>query len=409
MAETTFVVVGASLAGVRAAETLRAAGHAGPLVVVGDEPGEPYDRPPLSKEVLTAGEVPDVGLRAARQLEVTWIQGTAASGLDLTGRQVHLADGRRLAFDGLVVATGARPRTLPGAEPADRVLTLRTRHDANRLRALLDEGARRVLVVGAGFIGAEVAASCRSRGVEVVLVEPLDQPLERVLGPVVGAAVADLHRGHGVDLRLGVGVEAVEPSGAAAPVRVTLSDGAEEEVDVVVVGIGVVPNTEWLEGSGLTVDDGVVCDETTLAAPRVVAAGDVARWPNPRFGGEVMRVEHWEHALDMAAHAARRLLADVAGEPGEPYAPVPWFWSDQYDRKLQLAGRVRPTDRQAVVAGALDEERFCVLYGRDDAVTGVLAVNMAAKVVRYRRAMAEGLAWSDAVDPSDPAVTVLGP
>jgi 3-phenylpropionate/trans-cinnamate dioxygenase ferredoxin reductase subunit len=141
----------------------------------------------------------------------------------------------------------------------------------------------------------------------------------------------------------------------------------------------------------------------------VVAAGDVARWPNPRFGGEVMRVEHWEHALDMAAHAARRLLADVAGEPGEPYAPVPWFWSDQYDRKLQLAGRVRPTDRQAVVAGALDEERFCVLYGRDDAVTGVLAVNMAAKVVRYRRAMAEGLAWSDAVDPSDPAVTVLGP
>jgi 3-phenylpropionate/trans-cinnamate dioxygenase ferredoxin reductase subunit len=184
---------------------------------------------------------------------------------------------------------------------------------------------------------------------------------------------------------------------------VTLADGEQIDTDAVVVGIGVIPNTGWLEGSGLTLDDGVVCDATTLAAPGVVACGDVARWPNASYGDELMRVEHWEHALDMGAHAARRLLADLAGEPGEPFPPVPFFWSDQYDRKIQLAGRVRPTDEIAVVAGSIDDRRFCALYGRDGRVVGALGMNMPAKVIRYRTQIAEGLAWDDALAAAAPA------
>ena len=388
------IVVGASLAGVRAAETLHKDGHVGPLVVIGAEHHTPYDRPPLSKEVLTSTVEPDLSLRAvAAGLDVDLRLGLSATALRAEARELDLSDGTTLRFDGLVVATGCRARTLPGTEDIQRVLTLRTLDDARRLRRLLAEGARRVLVVGGGFIGLEVAASCRSLRCQVTLVEPLDQPLVRILGPEVGLAVADLHRSNGVDVRVGVGVAAVEALGDAnAGVSVELTTGERVEADVVVVGIGVIPNTSWLEGSGLRVEDGVLCDETTLAAPGVVAAGDVARWPNPLFG-ETMRVEHWEHALDMASHAARRLMAGSA--PGEPYAPVPWFWSDQYDRKIQFAGRSHPGDRTVVVDGTVGGDRFCVLYGDGERVTGVLGVNMAARVVRYRKAIAEGMAWGD--------------
>ena len=392
------VVVGASLAGVRAAETLRAEELAEEIVVVGDEPHQPYDRPPLSKDVLTALEPPEVGLRNAQGLDVTWELGVGAASLELAEQTVHLTDGRSLAYDGLVLACGARARVLPGTEEMARVSALRTLDDARSLRAALVAGAERVLVVGAGFIGAEVAASCRSRGVEVVMVEPLEQPLVRVLGAAVGSLIADLHRSNGVNVRLGVGVDSMAEDGVGGKVEVRFSDGTIESFDHVVVGIGVVPNTGWLDGSGLTIDDGIVCDETTLAAPGVVAAGDVAGWPNPLFG-ELMRVEHWEHALDMGAHAARRLATpdDQAG----PYAPVPWFWSDQYDRKLQLAGRVLPTDEVVLVAGSVDDMRFCALYGRDGKVSGVLAVNMPAKVVRYRKAIADGLTWEQAMSETE--------
>jgi 3-phenylpropionate/trans-cinnamate dioxygenase ferredoxin reductase subunit len=210
----------------------------------------------------------------------------------------------------------------------------------------------------------------------------------------MGRVVADLHRAHGVDLRLDTGVAGITQEGPSGPLQVALTDEQAVEADVVVVGIGVVPNTEWLHGSGLLIEDGVRCDETTLAAPGVVACGDVARWPNPLFD-EVMRVEHWEHALDMGAHAARRLLAGDA--PGAPFAPVPFFWSDQYDRKVQLAGRVRPTDDIEVVAGSVEDRRFCALYGRDGRVVGALAMNMPARVIRYRRQIADGLHWDDAL------------
>jgi len=390
------VVIGASLAGMRAAETLRAEGFSGTLTVVGDEAHAPYDRPPLSKQVL-AGEwdVDRIALPsgARAELDLTWERGVAATGLDLTARELVLADGRTLPFDGLVIATGATARWIPGTRGLPGVFTLRTLDDALGICRAIDAGATRVVVVGAGFIGAEVAASCRGRGVAVTMVEPLSQPLARVLGEEVGQVIAGLHADHGVDLRLSTGVDSIEASEHTAT-RVHLSDGTAVTADLVVVGIGVVPNTGWLAGSGLNLDDGVLCDQTTLAAPGVVAAGDVARWPNPVFG-DVMRVEHWEHAIDMGAHAARRLLAGDG--PGEPYAPVPWFWSDQYDRKLQLAGSVRPDDEVVVVAGSTTDRRFTALYGRHGRVVGAFAMNMPAQVVRYRRAIAAGLAWDDAL------------
>lgn len=391
------VIVGASLAGLRAAETLRAEGFAGSITLVGDEGRAPYDRPPLSKQVLRGDWDADrVSLSAGHDdaLDLTWERGVAATALDLEWRTVALADGRTLPYDGLVIATGARPRHIPGIEHLPGVHALRTLDDALAVRDALDAGASRVLVVGAGFIGAEVAASCRERGAEVTMVEPLAAPLARVLGPEMGEVVADLHRDHGVDLRLETGVSAITAGESGPPLQVALTDQTTVEADVVVVGIGVIPNTEWLHESGLLIEDGVLCDATTLAAPGVVACGDVARWPNPLFG-EVMRVEHWEHALDMGAHAARRLLA--GDQAGEPFAPVPFFWSDQYDRKIQLAGRVRPTDEIQVVAGSVADRKFCALYGRDGRVVGALALNMPARVIRYRRQIAEGLTWTDAL------------
>lgn len=396
------VVVGASLAGVRAAETLRAEGFTGALTVVGAEPHRPYDRPPLSKQVLTEGwDAEHHALKAGVEgaLDVDWRLGVQATALDLAEHRVELSSGEALGFDGLVIATGARARPLPGTARLAGVHALRTLDDARAIRTALDRPGGpdrpvRVVVVGAGFIGCEVAAAARARGAEVTIVEPLEQPLVRVLGAQVGAVVADLHRHNGVDLRLGVGV--AEVVGGDRVTAVSLADGTELPADLVVVGIGVVPETDWLVGSGLTIDDGVVCDETTLAAPGVVACGDVARWPNRRFD-EVARVEHWEHALDMATHAARRLLATDEAGAAMAYEPVPWFWSDQYDRKIQLAGRARPDDRFAVVAGSLADRRFTALYGRGDRVVGALGMNMPAKVVRYRPAIAEGLGWDDAL------------
>ncbi|MCU1455621.1 MAG: thcD2 [Acidimicrobiales bacterium] len=389
------VVVGASLAGLRAAEALREEGFDGPLTVIGDEPHRPYDRPPLSKQVLAgAKEASQIALPVGDReaLDLTWRLGVAAVGLDLVERRVALDDGSQEQFDGLVIATGATPRRIAVPEGMAGVHTLRTIDDCLALRDALDAGASRVVVVGAGFIGAEVAATCRGRGAEVTLLEALPVPLGRVLGEDMGRLCGDLHRDHGVDLRTGAGVAGFE--GGARVEQVRLSDGSAVPADVVVVGVGVTPNTGWLEGSGLALDDGVLCDETTLAAPGVVAAGDVARWPNGLFG-EVMRVEHWDNAIDMGAHAARRLL-DGSGATSD-YRPVPWFWSDQYDRKLQLAGRPGPGDQVQVVAGSVEDRRFTALYGRAGRVVGALGWNMPARIVRYRSQIATGLSWDAAL------------
>ncbi len=390
------VIVGASLAGLRAAEELRTAGHDGAITLVGDEPHRPYDRPPLSKQVLAGAKPPastelSVVSGSPDALGLDWRLGQTATGLDLGQRTVLLGGGERLGFDGLVIATGASPRRLPGTDHLDGVHTLRTLDDCLDIRAGLEASPRRVAVVGAGFIGAEVAATCRGLGIEVSLIEALPVPLERGLGPQMGAVVAEVHRDHGVDVRLGVGVVRIE--GGDRVERIRLTDGTVLEVDLVVIGIGVAPNTGWLEGSGLTIDNGVVCDATCTAAPGVVAAGDVARWPNARFD-EVMRVEHWDNAIAMGTHAARSLLA---GAGAEPFMPVPWFWSDQYDRKIQLAGRAAPDDRVEVVWGTVDERRFVAFYGRDDRLVGVLGMNQPAKVMRWRTLIEDRATWDEAV------------
>jgi NADPH-dependent 2,4-dienoyl-CoA reductase/sulfur reductase-like enzyme len=408
----TIVVVGASLAGLRAAEELRCGGFDGRVTVVGDEVHAPYDRPPLSKQLLAGHWEADrlaltVGVEGGIEaLDLDWRLGSLAKGVDLDTRSVGLADGERLHFDGLVIATGATPRRLPGSEGLVGVHTLRTLDDCLAVRAEVDAGARRLVVVGAGFIGAEVAATCRTRGLDVTILEALPVPLGQALGDEMGAVLADVHRDQGVDVRLGTAVAGLVGGADGRVERVRLADGSTIETDLVVVGIGVVPNTGWLEGSGLTLDDGVVCDATTLAAPGVVAAGDVARWPSQRFG-ELMRVEHWDNAITMGAHAARRLLtwlaADGAGDRGhpEPYDPVPWFWSDQYDRKIQLAGRSAGADEVRVVDGSTEERRFVALYRRGDRVVGALAMNRPRQLVTYQRLIERRATWAEAMGSTD--------
>lgn len=395
---SSIVVVGASLAGLHAARALRQAGYDRSLVVVGAEAHRPYDRPPLSKQVLAGTWEPErtaLSRDADEALDLDWRLGVAATALDPRARTVGLADGTTLDWDGLVIATGAAPRTLPGTEGLAGVHVLRTLDDCLALRADLDAGPRRVIVVGAGFVGAEVAATCRARGLAVTLVEPLPVPLGRVLGGDVAATVADVHRDHGVDVRLGVGVDRV--LGAERATGVRLADGTEVAGDVVVVGIGVRPATGWLEGSGLPLDDGVLADATCRVAPGIVAAGDVARWAHPIAGGH-LRIEHWDHAITQGAHAAATLLAGDGG--GDPFAPVPWFWSDQYDRKIMLAGRTAGAEEVRVVEGSLAERRFVALYRRGDRVVAALGMNRPAPLARWRARLAEPVPWAEAVAPT---------
>lgn len=381
------VVVGASLAGLRAAEALRRHGFDGRLTLVGAEPHRPYDRPPLSKELLAGTLGPDdVTLWRDQhdRLGITERLGVAATGLDLGARQVSLADGARLPFDGLVIATGAHPRRLPGLPALEGIHVLRTLDDALALRAELERGPR-VCVIGGGFIGAEVAATCRGRGLAVTVLEALEAPMVRGLGPRIGGVLAALHRDHGVDLRCGVRVEAVE--GDRRVERVRLADGGVVDAEVLVVAIGVEPTTGWLAGSGLRLDDGVVCDATCHAAPGVVAAGDVARWPNPRFDGALMRIEHWTNAVEQGTHAAAALLAGP--EAAEPFAPVPFVWSDQYDTKIQVVGHLPGADRSEVVAGRLEDRRFVVAFGRSGRLVGAVGFGQPRLVMRFRALIAE--------------------
>ena len=396
MARQSIHIVGASLAGIRAAEALRRREFDGRIVLLGDEPHRPYDRPPLSKQVLAGDwDVDRIALTKPEKFEELDLDlrlGVRATGFDLASRTLSTSDGDD-TVDGLLIATGARCRTLPGTDDMAGVHVLRDLDDTLALRAELDAGPTRVAVVGAGFIGAEVAATCRGRGHDVTMIEPLPTPLGRVLGDEIGQVMADVHLEHGVDLRTGVGVDRLEADDGRVA-RVVLSDGSVVDADVVVVGIGVIPNTEWLAESGLTIDDGVVCDATMLAAPGVTAAGDVARWPNGRFD-EVMRVEHWDNAIEQGVHAAERLLVDDAD--AVPFEPVPWFWSDQYDRKIQLAGRIRPDDTTHLATGSLEERRFAQLYGRAGRLVGVLGFNRPRHVMQYKTMIQDGVSFEDAV------------
>jgi NADPH-dependent 2,4-dienoyl-CoA reductase/sulfur reductase-like enzyme len=381
------LVVGASAAGLAAAETLRREGYDGTLTLVGDEPLAPYDRPPLSKQLLSAEWESDrLALRTADDLAALGLDlrlGVAATGLDLAERTVRLADGTTVPYDGLILATGVRPRRLPG----EGAHVLRTLDDALTLRDRLTPGTR-LVVVGAGFLGAEAAAVAWRLGAEVTLLEPAPVPLAHAVGTEVGQLLTGAHLERGVNLRCGVSVREVTEDG------VRLADGELIEADEVLVAVGSLPNTEWLDGSGLTVGDGVVCDEYCEAARNVYAAGDVARWYNPLFGVP-MRIEHRTNAAEQGMAAARNLLNP---EGRKPFAPVPYFWSDQYDMKIQAYGYLRGHDEVAVVDGDLADRRFVAVYRTGDRVTGALAVGMPPRAIRtWRQAIMSGANWSEAV------------
>ncbi|MFH9224196.1 NAD(P)/FAD-dependent oxidoreductase [Streptomyces lydicus] len=376
-------VIGASLAGLYAARALRAQGFDGRLVIVGDEQHRPYDRPPLSKDFLTGATGQDqLALADAEEiaeLDAEWLLGTRATGLDTAAGAVLLDGGRSLTTDGLVLATGAAPRRLPGAAPTG-THTLRTLDDAQALRADLAGAARRVVVIGAGFIGAEVASSCAALGHEVTVVEAAPLPLLPQLGEEMARICAALHTDHKVTLRTGTGVSRLH--GAGPDDRLTaveLSDGRLLPADVVVVGIGVRPHTAWLEGSGLPLDDGVVCDAGGVTPlPHIVAVGDVARTDGSR-------AEHWTSATEQAAVAVRNLLA---GSTVATHRALPYFWSDQYGVRIQFAGRRAPGDTPRLVEGSPDDRSFLACYERDGRTTAVLALNRPRPFMRLRRELA---------------------
>jgi NADPH-dependent 2,4-dienoyl-CoA reductase/sulfur reductase-like enzyme len=399
--EGTIVVVGASLAGLRAAEEIRHEGHTGPVVVVGEERRPPYDRPPLSKQVLSGKwdaerirhHTPD----AHDALDLDFRLGRRATGLDVGGRVVALDDGTELPYDGLVVATGAATRALPGTEGVAGVWMLRTLDDCLGIRAGLAAAgdAPRVVVVGAGFIGSEVAATCQGLGARVTLLEAHHTPLARVLGDEMGTMCAALHVANGMDLRVSVTIDHLEADpGGPDPVTVVLADGTRIAADVVVVGIGVTPSVGWLEGSGLELDNGVRCDGTLFAADAVVAAGDVANWTRPSTGRPA-RVEHWTNAAEGGAASARNLLGGTAG--ATPYDPVPFFWSDQYATKIQMIGLPDPDDEVVVVSGSGEEGKLIALYRSGDRLGGVLTFSQPAKLMGYRPLLAAGASFDEAL------------
>jgi NADPH-dependent 2,4-dienoyl-CoA reductase/sulfur reductase-like enzyme len=389
------VVIGGSLAGLRAVETLRTGGYLGGITVIGDEPHLPYDRPPLSKRLLSGEWEPDrILLRKADDmgsLDARWRTGVAATRFDAAGRTVHLSDGSDVSFDGAIIATGAAPRHLPGQEVHDHVVVLRTLDDAIGLRSRIGGGGKRVVVIGAGFIGLEVAATAHQLGNHVVVLEGAPAPLSRALGPEMGAAVALCHTDRRVEIRCDVNVEGF------APGAVLVDGGWHEPADVVVVGIGVAPATGWLAGSGLEIRDGLVCGpDLNAGAPGVYAAGDLVRWHNPLFDEE-MRIEHWTNAAEQGALAATNLISEDARQATKPYAPVPFFWSEQYDRRIQFLGRAGPDDEVRIVAGTVDDRQFAALYGRAGRLRGVLGLNMPRHVMPFRRHLINRIGWDEAI------------
>lgn len=392
------LVVGASLAGLRTVEALRRRGYRGQVTLLGDEPHLPYDRPPLSKQLLT-GEWSADRLRFRRKdgfeaLGAEIRVGARAVGLDADRKRVRLADGEEVAYDQLVITTGARARSLPNPEALEGIHRLRTLDDGVALRDAL-EAARQVVVVGAGFIGLEVASACRARGLPVTAVELEALPLRRALGAPVAEALVALHRAEGVAFRTGVGVSGFEGE-AGHVTAVRLTDGERLAADLVVVGIGVTPNVGWLTGSGVDVDDGVICDDRcATTVPDVVAAGDVANAYHPRLG-RLLRVEHWTHAVEMANAAAARLLE---GPEVAAFAPVPYVWSDQYGVKLQMAGQIPEAATAHVLEGTLSGEGprpLVVAFTMGDELTGALTWNRPRRLMQLRRAIAQG-ATLDAV------------
>lgn len=386
------VVVGASLAGVRTAKALRRKGFDGPLAIIGEEDVLPYDRPPLSKQFLTADEPALKPLENEEFYDGVELRlGQRAVGLDRAAGAVRLADGSKVTGEHVVIATGTRARSLPLLPDGERVARLRSAADAARIRAALSS-ARHLLVVGGGFIGCEVAASARSLGIEVTIVEPASAPVVRGVGEWVGGVLADVHRDHGVDVRLGVSVADAELGSSG--VSVVLTDGSHVETDFVVVGIGAEACTDWLDGSGVPLANGVVCDDRCRVmggGGRIWAAGDVARWPSGTFGGD-RRVEHWTNAVEQSAVLAANLLDDAADLRHDP---VPYVWSDQYGHKIQIVGDVGARFETTLLQGSVAERRFAVAYSDQGVLCGVVAFDLPREVVQKRPLIASAARMAD--------------
>ncbi|MCU1346874.1 MAG: ferredoxin reductase [Acidimicrobiia bacterium] len=389
------VIVGASLAGLRAAEALRHHGFGGTVTVIDGQPHLPYDRPPLSKRFLLG----ELGLDRIQLITETNLEkldldlrlGTWGLALDPSAKILKTSSGE-IPYDGLILATGAAPRRIPTWPEREGIHVLRTLDDTLALKAEFDKGPARVVVVGGGFIGLEVASTARKLGLEVTVVEPLPAPLVRGLGERMGLVMAELHRQRGVDIRLSTGVEEVIGQPRVEALRLT--DGTTVPADVVVVAVGVAPAVQWLENSGLELRDGVVCDATLAAGPGIYAAGDLCRWPTARYGE--VRIEHWTNAAEQGERAAQNLLAWSTGGEQHPYDPVPFVWSDQYEAKIQVLGRLSGDDDIEVVAGDPETFKFLALYGRAGQLQGVLAVSMVRALMPYRQLLADHVSWADA-------------
>jgi len=397
------VVVGASLAGLRACESLRTAGYSGTITLIGAERHEPYDRPPLSKALLKGDWEPDrVQLRKSSEIEGLDLDmrlGVSAVGLDAANRTVTLETGEAVSGDGVIIATGSAPRPLPNQRDVDGVVMLRKLDDSLDLRRRLADRPD-VVVIGAGFIGLEVAATAAQTCCTVTVLEYAPAPLMRGLGSEMGEVVARVHERNGVAIRCGVQVTDI--LGDDRVIGVQLADGEVVVAGVVVVGVGVSPTTEWLADSGLELRDGIVCTDCLRDAPGVYAAGDCARWTNNLFGhaGEEMRIEHWTNAAEQGAAAAANLLSELTGTDPLPYAPVPFFWSDQFDSRIQFVGRRHGDDEVRLVSGDLDG-KFTALYGHDDRLRGVLGVSIPRTVMSYRKLLAEKATFEDAIRHSE--------
>jgi 3-phenylpropionate/trans-cinnamate dioxygenase ferredoxin reductase subunit len=385
--EPGVVVVGASAAGLSVAETLRRDGFDGAITLIGNEDEPPYDRPPLSKQVLSGTWSDDrVTLRDDEVIDGLALDlrlGVRARSVDTTARTVSLSDGTHAGYRDLVIATGVRPRRLPGTEHLAGVHVLRTLDDARGLRAELN-GNPRLVIVGAGFLGAEVASVACAAGADVTLVSDVEAPLSDVLGSDLGQLLVGVHVEHGVTVRTGVRVaDIVARDGRAAGVR--LVDGTTLPADVVLVAIGSVPNVEWLAGSDVPVGNGVLCDEYCRAAPGVWAAGDVASWYHNGLG-ERIRIEHRTNAAEQGMAVARNILA---GANPVPFAPVPYIWSDQYDLKIQIYGLPRGADSFTVTDGSLDERKLVAVYGKDGHARAAVGINMIRPLRTARSLVAE--------------------